>query len=179
MHVSGAGIQWSFLFRNWSKCAKRTLMSQINAWRAPKAPDDNTDLCASTDLPPFLYRITCGNIRAVRKRPAHPTSVRLSLRLCLFIPSLPFIFLTIHPSATVVCCHHRACTPPFVCLSTYKTPTGTYLSAYVCIYLCVCVCVYYMCDVTNLHAVSGSLTKIWLCLGLYKFVPQKGMCFFS
>ena len=104
-----------------------------------------------TDVPSlcnlFLFRPTCGNKRAVRTRPARPTSVRVSLRLCLFIPSPPSISLTIHPSATVVCCHHRACIPPFVCLSTCRTPAGSYLSTcvsahlYVFTYVCVFVCV--------------------------------------
>lgn len=109
-------------------------------------------------VPSFVcfFRPTCGNIRAVRKRPAHPTSVRLSLRLCLFIPSLPSIFLTIHPSATVVCSHHRACIPrSSVCLHARPQRVVTYLPVclHTCMYLhvCVCVCVLYVCDVTNLH----------------------------
>ncbi|XP_068426195.1 voltage-dependent calcium channel gamma-8 subunit isoform X1 [Clinocottus analis] len=106
--------------------ARVHLMSKIMSGHHLKSLSENgnADPCGSTDVPPFLYRATCGNVRAVRKRPAHPTSVSLSFRLCLFIPSLPSIFLTIHPSATVVCCHHRACVPPFVCLSTCKTPAG-------------------------------------------------------
>lgn len=74
---------------------------------------------------------------------ARPTSVRLSPHLCLFIPSPPSIhpsiFCPVQTSAPVVSCHHHACIPTSVCLSTCRTPAGANLPAclHTCMYLVV------------------------------------------
>lgn len=65
---------------------------------------------------------------------ARLTSVRLSPRLCLFIPSPPSIFCPVQTSAPVVSCHHHACTPTSVCLCTCRTPAGANLPA--CLHTC-------------------------------------------
>lgn len=68
---------------------------------------------------------------------ARPTSVRPPPRLCLFIPSPPSIFCPVQTSTPVVSCHHHACIPTSVCLSTCRTPAGANLPAclHTCMYL--------------------------------------------
>ena len=112
----------------------------------------------------FRYRLTCGNIRAVTKKQAHPASVHPSLRLSTFHHS---ISLTIHPSATVVCCHHRACVLPSVCLSTCKTPAGSYLSASVSAYLYVFMCLFVLTSSASRSTAINLCGVFFLLLLLY------------
>lgn len=67
----------------------------------------------------------------------------ISPSICLFIPSLPSIFRTNRPSATVVCCHHRASLRSCVCL--HARPQHI-LCPCVCILVCIymSVCLYVM-----------------------------------
>lgn len=82
----------------------------------------------------FFYRLTCGNVRAVKTETSSPPHLFISPSVCFLIPPLR---LSHNPSISISGVLLSPCVPPYICLSTCKTLAGSYLSAWVCGFVCV------------------------------------------